>query len=281
MSTYLLAWNPQSWQWDEQEFADTIRRVRLGQKVSRRWSCGTTKRIQLGDRVFLIRLGLEPKGIFSSGFVTRSPYAAPHWDPDRQNNGERALFIEFQYDTLLDPNKEAVLARSLLKHDPRFSAMHWDTQMSGVSIPDPIAAELELEWSNFNGQDLDTLPEELVNPAKYVEGAKRQVLVNAYERSREARRVCIEHYGSQCAVCDFDFERAYGLVGRGLIHVHHLTPLAEIDGTYELDPIRDLKPVCPNCHAIIHRRTPPYSIEDVRGFIQRARACSINPICTV
>jgi len=67
-----------------------------------------------------------------------------------------------------------------------------------------------------------------------------------------ARQQCIEHYGSRCSVCDFDFEQVFGERGRGFIHVHHLKPLSEIQDEYEIDPIQDLRPICPNCHAMIH-----------------------------
>ena len=40
---------------------------------------------------------------------------------------------------------------------------------------------------------------------------------------------------------------------------------------YEVDPVRDLRPVCPNCHAVLHRREPPYSLDEVREFLQARR----------
>ena len=43
-------------------------------------------------------------------------------------------------------------------------------------------------------------------------------------------------------------------------------------GQYEVDPIKDLRPVCPNCHAVLHRRIPAYRIEEVRAFLDRAEA---------
>ena len=63
----------------------------------------------------------------------------------------------------------------------------------------------------------------------------------------------------------------YGTVAEQLIHVHHLKPLHEIEAGYEVDPIKDLRPVCPNCHAVIHRHKPPYTIEAVQGFLEAAR----------
>ncbi len=112
-------------------------------------------------------------------------------------------------------------------------------------------------------------PEEIDPTSEIYEGAARQVLVNAYERSPKARKKCIEHYGSSCLVCGFDFEERYGAIGRHFIHVHHLTSLADIDGRYKVDPVKDLRPICPNCHSMIHSRKPMFSIEELRGALVR------------
>lgn len=118
-----------------------------------------------------------------------------------------------------------------------------------------------------NAADL-VLPEEIITEAKYHEGAVREVKINAYERNAQARLKCIAHYGAYCGVCNFDFGKAYGQAGAGFIHVHHLKPIADIGERYEVDPITDLLPVCPNCHAIIHRRNPPYRIEEVQAMLE-------------
>jgi hypothetical protein len=107
---------------------------------------------------------------------------------------------------------------------------------------------------------------------EYWEGSAHLVTVNAYERDPRARQTCIDHFGARCTVCGFDFGSTYGPVGEGLIHVHHLRQLSDIASEYEVDPIADLRPVCPNCHAVIHRRNPPYSIQDVKKFLKSKRA---------
>lgn len=113
-----------------------------------------------------------------------------------------------------------------------------------------------------------TSPDEIGDETRYSEGARKVVVVNAYERNPEARRRCLEHYGYDCSACSLNLEDQYGPAGRALIHVHHLKPLANITKTYNVDPIQDLRPVCPNCHAIIHRTDPPYTIDDVRAMIK-------------
>ena len=94
-----------------------------------------------------------------------------------------------------------------------------------------------------------------------------QVVVNAYERSPVARSRCISHYGPMCLVCGFSFGSVYGSLAEGFIHVHHVKPLSEIGEEYEVDPIADLRPVCPNCHAIIHLGGGCRSILEVKALM--------------
>ena len=109
---------------------------------------------------------------------------------------------------------------------------------------------------------------EVADSETYPEGAVRRVLVNRYERDPKAREKCIEHHGTRCVACGFDFERRYGEIGNGFIHVHHLLPLGQLKSSYRLDPVKDLVPVCPNCHAMLHRRDPPFDIEQLRGHLR-------------
>ena len=103
-----------------------------------------------------------------------------------------------------------------------------------------------------------------------VEGAVRQKIVKAYERSPIARVRCIEAHGCTCAVCGFDFGLAYGKVAEGFIHVHHINPLASIGAQYEVNPVEDLRPLCPNCHAVIHKANQNWSIEEVKAMMSGA-----------
>ena len=113
--------------------------------------------------------------------------------------------------------------------------------------------------------------EELSSEIEYVEGAARPVLVNAYERNRRAREECLRYYGRSCAVCGFNFEARYGELIAGYIQVHHIVPIAKVGKEYRLNPIIDLRPVCPNCHAVIHRREPPFSVEEVKQMLRNGR----------
>lgn len=106
----------------------------------------------------------------------------------------------------------------------------------------------------------------------YVEGARKQRWVNAYERDRKARAACLVHHGRICKACGFDFGGFYGDHGEGFIHVHHLKPLSEIGEDYAVNPETDLIPLCPNCHAMIHHGpNAPLSLEALKAIIAEAR----------
>lgn len=109
--------------------------------------------------------------------------------------------------------------------------------------------------------------DEVASSALLLEGGSRQVLVNAYERNPVARARCLHHYGLECAVCGVNFGKLYGKIAEGFIHVHHLVKMSSIHQEYEVDPIADLRPVCPNCHAVVHMAEPPYTLEQVREFL--------------
>jgi hypothetical protein len=111
-------------------------------------------------------------------------------------------------------------------------------------------------------------PDEVAQPEMYFEGATQPVMVNSFERDPDARAACIAHYGARCVVCGFDFEAQYGERGRGVIDVHHLKPLSEVGRSYKVDPIEDLRPVCPNCHTIIHRGKLRLSLEEARALVR-------------
>jgi predicted HNH restriction endonuclease len=103
---------------------------------------------------------------------------------------------------------------------------------------------------------------------EFEEGGRRTVTVNTYERDPAARQECIGFFGCLCAVCGFDFKASYGDIGNGFIHVHHLVPVAQIGKRYQVVPNRDMLPVCPNGHEMLHMKTPPFTIEEMRDVLR-------------
>lgn len=129
------------------------------------------------------------------------------------------------------------------------------------------AIELETTDGVFTYRESGrTGPQENTPAVVLVEGEESDIVLTKYERSKAARDQCVLHHGCSCAVCGFDFESVYGELGRGFIHIHHINPISERGEEYEVDPIRDLVPLCPNCHAMTHRRIPPVSVAELRAL---------------
>jgi len=98
------------------------------------------------------------------------------------------------------------------------------------------------------------------------EGTKKQISITTYDRNKEARKKCLEHYGYNCQICTFNFEKVYGKIGKDFIHVHHIVNISTI-GKTKVNPIKDLIPVCPNCHAMLHVKMPAYSIKEIKNLL--------------
>ncbi len=114
-------------------------------------------------------------------------------------------------------------------------------------------------------------PDEVEEDGHYLEGGVRRVVVNAYERDHAARDACIARHGARCMVCKMSFLEQHGEIGRGFIHIHHRKPLALRRARYQLDPRKDLVPVCPNCHAMLHTSNPPLGIDELYQLLSGAR----------
>jgi 5-methylcytosine-specific restriction enzyme A len=162
-------------------------------------------------------------------------------------------------DALLEANRPELTVEAIVLQ-PKFRTLFTASELS-------VAQERLGEYGNAIAAHIATrqrlFPDELEPGKKYVEGAKKQVRVNAYERDPKARKACLKHHGYDCVVCGVNFQSRYGDLGKEFIHVHHLKPLCLTDGEYVLDAITDLRPVCPNCHAMLHRGETLLSIEEL------------------
>jgi 5-methylcytosine-specific restriction enzyme A len=153
----------------------------------------------------------------------------------------------------------------LYKHEIRWAKQEL-VQEGLIARPDVSGRSC---WQLFgNGLSaVESRPDELNRAMSYLEGSAIQVLVNRYERNPAARLECLSHHGYSCCVCNYNFESYFGAIGKNVIHVHHLYPISSIGTEYQLDPIEDLVPICPNCHQMIHRRDPPFSINELKAIM--------------
>jgi hypothetical protein len=197
-------------------------------------------------------------------------------DPETARSLEQAL-PETASEGLWNTKPQQVKTLYTISHCRKLKVPFSMVRLRKASDGQPISGKFGYSYALVHADvrgadDFESLPEEMPEAKRYLEGATRRVTVNAYERSAAARAKCTDHYGTCCVVCGFAFSAVYGQIGDGFIHVHHLRPLAEIREGYEVDPIADLRPVCPNCHTMLHRRSPPYSPEELSALLRISRS---------
>lgn len=102
-----------------------------------------------------------------------------------------------------------------------------------------------------------------------VEGAKKISVGSKYERNPRLRAECIRIHGCKCSICGFNFEQNYGELGQNFCHVHHIVPLSEVRANHTVSARNDMIPVCPNCHAMLHRTVPAILPSELKAIMQK------------
>ncbi len=145
----------------------------------------------------------------------------------------------------------------------------------GTDEGEPDADIICLWTGRFSAAIVAILPTEEVREnvqsdvSGYPEGALTTIQANRYERDRRNRAAAIAIHGTACKGCDLEMGTRYGSVATGFIEVHHVVPVSQLGAGYVIDPVHDLVPLCPNCHAVVHRRTPPFSVVELRELIEQ------------
>jgi len=136
MATYLLTKNAERWKW--KNLNECISEINEHGYYESRWSCGVTKKILPGDRIFLIKQEAEPRGIIASGWAISKVYEDLYWNKQKSIKGNNALYINVRFETILNP-KEQIFHRDKLNKGI-YLKMNWGTQASDITIPDDVAS---------------------------------------------------------------------------------------------------------------------------------------------
>lgn len=142
---FLIVWNQKNWKWEDYKVAAEL--TKQGIPYKEPWSCNT-KQIEVGDRVYLLKLGQDPKGILASGIVTSEPYDREHWDEEKRNKGKMCPLVDVSFDVILDYETEELLSQELLKRN--FPDQHWSPQGSGIVVKQEYVKALEYIWNAFH-----------------------------------------------------------------------------------------------------------------------------------
>ncbi len=288
MTAIFLAWDPeQPAGWTYPAAVDHVSETGMFLAT---WCVDGTWDIPAEAEVWLLLRGRHARGLLGHGVVV-SAWPEPSTDPDPANPdpdpdpdpatpaaapSPAPLSVRVAFDALLplgDQIPAEVLEATVpgIDWDASYGGHVYRDALRGAGLPVDPSREPALRrlWSESGprpGPDATqpvpgTLPPEAV----------ARVEVNRYERGADARRLCVARHGTRCAVCGFDFEAAYGDIGRDFIEVHHLAPPSALGRGYELDPVADLVPLCANCHAMAHRGVAvPRSVAELRRIMAAA-----------
>lgn len=262
MAAVILGWNPgERNRWD---YRAAVEHVARSGWFLQRWSVGRTWDIGPGTETWLLVQGRTDAGtgLIGHGVVMSEPYAAV--PPGEREDA--AWHVSVAFDALL-PLGEQIRPGAISHALP---GMDWRdlTLRSGMGLPPGAEPGLRRLWREQGPTAV--VPAQVVS-GTYPPDAVTSIDVNRYERDSEARRICLAFHGTSCAACGFSFEASYGDAGTGYIDVHHVVPPALLGDGYQLDPIVDLVPLCPNCHALAHHGVKePRTVSELRNIIAAA-----------
>ncbi|MHA7180401.1 HNH endonuclease [Arthrobacter sp. MDB2-24] len=252
MTALIIEWDPERPEWSG-TYASDVGTVRSTGVVRQRWMVPAGTPLDPGMDVWLTVTGRRPamRGLIGHGTLAGLPSdAAAAPVPD-----EPASCIEVDFDSLLSHGDQVPLD-TLIERLPALTG-----GFGVLAVDGGTEVAVRSLWAAAGSPEpgsLDPVPGALPSTAV------TRVVVNRFERDPELRRVAVAHRGSACHACGMDFEQGYG-VAADLIQVHHITPLELVDSRYEVDPLVDLIPLCPNCHVVAHSRWPePLTVEEIR-----------------
>lgn len=265
----VLLWNPENWDW--QTLNKHIAKTHNSPPFRETWKVKNPHLVHVGMPTYIYRTGKYGRGFMASGTVVSPPYVTSHF----RENDEMQTSVDVIFDTIIDPSNEIPLSLDELNAQIPDDEQVPTFLHSGVVLRHYAAERLQMTWGHHvhkvrgTGPGLEVIPD---TAAEFVfaEGALRQLSVNSHERSGAARDRAIAIHGTECCVCGINFEHVYGEIGKGFIHIHHLDPIANAKDHRPVDPRRDLVPVCPNCHAMLHRRAEhPYTPDELKRMMGR------------
>lgn len=190
---WLMTWNPDNWTWNR--YSDLASKTKNGEKVVESWTCAS-KQPQIGDDVFLMKTGEQPRGIVAHGTIARTSYEAPHYDPKKAAEGLTTTHVDVEFDYLLDYEEETIILQDALKNT--FSNQEWSPNGSGIAIKEEYVHSLKKWWEEIKAGTFDNSAaytgltvdiEKVFNYIKNYSGAKYIKPENAGPRAAEMQQL--------------------------------------------------------------------------------------------
>ncbi len=158
--TWLLTWNPNNWQWEN--LASDRAATHDGKTVTIRWN-SSNRKAAVGDKAYLARTGVAPKGIIAIGNIVTAPYEGPHWDEEKAEAGETCWYVDVAFSRIQDPlaNDPYLTKEDLGKIT--IDQQDWSPQASGIEIKQRSAGILEKLWEKVVESSIKPVSESKVS----------------------------------------------------------------------------------------------------------------------
>lgn len=142
---WMLNWNPEKWPWEE--YNEWCKGTKVGKTYTIAWTC-SSKQPSVGEDVFLMKTGNQPRGIIAHGRVAKESYEALHYDPVEAAEGKTALHIDVEFDWIQNVEAgEKLLLQDEIKQ--KYPSHQWSSMYSGIEIKEPVAMVLKEEWNKL------------------------------------------------------------------------------------------------------------------------------------
>jgi len=84
---------------------------------------------------------------------------------------------------------------------------------------------------------------------------------------KKKKQIALDANKLKCEICEFDFYKIYGDLGKGFIECHHIIPISNYKENAKTK-LNDLVLVCSNCHRMLHRKRPWLGKEELKELIK-------------
>lgn len=139
MRTFMLTWNPD--QGRPSSLSEALDAVeRRGRAWKSGWSTGVRKDLPIGSRVFLVRQGIDPRGVVAAGYTLSEPEP----DPDRESQSN---FCDVAFTAVLDAELGHLVPLAELAMTSLLVNVPWGIAGGGREFTVGEAAQLEALWS--------------------------------------------------------------------------------------------------------------------------------------
>lgn len=208
MTAYLLTMNPASLTDEDPTTLTSLEnqaeRFRDGDLLEESFWSTRTKSHEAGARVYLLRQGREPRGIFASGHLITGEIQVLD---SYRGDGKQLPYVLVEWDVVLDRDEPLPLA-ALQAAAP---STRWTPRQSGTRIRPADEVAVEDAWTQFlesqsAGTKMPKVPRGnrgATDPGGW-DPSYTEALKKVRKHQAKFRRLLLEHHPVECAYCGLD-----------------------------------------------------------------------------